>query len=122
MSNTQVAWIEIPVSNLEKGIAFYNAVFGWSASVTTEMGPDPLAVFGSGDDACGGHLYAGKPAAGVGPTVHLTLTDTVEEGAARVTENGGEVMGPIIEIPAGRFQYATDPDGNSIGLFQAVAA
>ena len=35
----------------------------------------------------------------------------------RVTENGGTVVSPVIEIPAGRFAYCLDPDGNSIGLF-----
>ena len=31
--------------------------------------------------------------------------------------NGGEVVSPIITIPAGRFAYCLDPDGNSFGLF-----
>jgi predicted enzyme related to lactoylglutathione lyase len=28
-----------------------------------------------------------------------------------------KVVSPIVEIPAGRFAYCLDPDGNSIGLF-----
>ena len=29
-----------------------------------------------------------------------------------------ELDGAVVDIPAGSFCYATDPDGNSIGLFQ----
>ena len=35
----------------------------------------------------------------------------------RVVENGGKVISDIVTIPAGRFAYCLDPDGNSIGLF-----
>jgi predicted enzyme related to lactoylglutathione lyase len=35
----------------------------------------------------------------------------------RVTGNGGRIVSPVIEIPAGRFTYCLDPDGNSFGLF-----
>jgi predicted enzyme related to lactoylglutathione lyase len=34
---------------------------------------------------------------------------------------GGKVLSPVITIPPGRFAYATDPDGNSIGLFEPVS-
>jgi hypothetical protein len=30
-------------------------------------------------------------------------------------------MGPVIDIPQGRFQYATDLDGNSIALIETQA-
>jgi hypothetical protein len=36
----------------------------------------------------------------------------------RVTENKGQVVSDIISIPAGRFAYCLDQDGNSFGLFQ----
>ena len=38
----------------------------------------------------------------------------------RVKQAGGTVVSPIIQIPPGRFFYATDPDGNSIGLFEVA--
>ena len=67
--------------------------------------------------AVAGHLYPGKPAAhGTGTTIHLAVAD-LEDGLERVKTNGGEVVSPIITIPAGRFAYCVDPDGNSFGLF-----
>jgi predicted enzyme related to lactoylglutathione lyase len=46
------------------------------------------------------------------------LPNTAEDRAARCAAAGGQVMGPVIDIPQGRFQYAADLDGNSIALFE----
>ena len=37
---------------------------------------------------------------------------------SRVRAAGGTVLSEPISIPAGRFAYTRDPDGNSIGLFE----
>ena len=37
---------------------------------------------------------------------------------ARLIEAGGASEGPIVPMEFGRWAYATDPDGNSIGLFE----
>jgi len=117
-----VVWTEIPVTDLKASADFYAKVFGWKMEIT-QMGPNEGVVFnGLTDDdemTVGGHLYPGTPAAGT--TLHLALPDSVEAGAERCTAAGGQVMGPVIEIPQGRFQYAADPDGNSIALFEMKA-
>lgn len=114
-------WAEIPVSDMQKGMAFYSAVFGWDLKVD-ESGPNPVAFLPMDESGIGtaGHLYPGKPAAkGTGPTVHLLVKSTVEDAIKRVNDAGGEAHDMIVEIPNGRFAYGTDPDGNSIGLFQS---
>ena len=115
-----VAWTEIPVSDLAKSVGFYNTVFGYEMEIDNS-GPNPMAVLGSSMNDAGGHLYPGKPAADGGNTIHLALTDSLEAGMERCFEAGGEVVSPAIAIPAGRFAYAKDLDGNSIGLFEATA-
>ncbi len=112
-----VAWTEIPVSDLAKASAFYAEVFDWKMEITP-AGPNDIAVFNGADEGAGGHLYPGDPAKNSGTTVHLTVPDALEAAAARVDKAGGRVLGPIVDIPAGRFQYALDIDGNSIGLFE----
>ena len=115
-----VAWTEIPVADLDAGIAFYSAVTGCALERQT-MGPNETAVFVTDPPMTGGgaHLYPGKPAGdGTGPTAHLTVAGTLEEAMARVGPAGGTVVSPAIEIPDGRFAYITDPDGNSVGLFE----
>ncbi|WP_375279696.1 VOC family protein [Pseudooctadecabacter sp.] len=116
-----VVWTEIPVTNLRAAADFYAEVFGWTMDIV-QMGPNEVAMFNAltddDDNAVAGHLYQGTPAAGSGPTIHIALPGTVEDGAKRCVAAGGQVMGPVIDIPQGRFQYATDPDGNSIALFE----
>ncbi|MBF9061374.1 VOC family protein [Rhodobacterales bacterium HKCCSP123] len=117
-----VAWTEIPVGDLDAGTAFYEAVTGCRLE-RQSMGPNDTAVFVTDPPmgAGGVHLYPGKPApGGVGPTVHLAIADRLEDAIARVVPAGGAVVSPPIAIPAGRFAYITDPDGNSIGLFEAA--
>ena len=117
-----VVWTEIPVTDLKAASAFYGEVFGWNMEIT-QMGPNEVATFNAMTDddpnAVAGHLYPGTPAAG--STIHIALPDTVEAGAERCIKAGGQVMGPVIDIPQGRFQYAADPDGNSIALFETKA-
>ncbi|GAA0784095.1 VOC family protein [Roseibium denhamense] len=113
-------WMEIPVTNLDQAISFYNKVFKTELRLVTDMGPNPFAMFPVKEDASGvaGHLYPGKPAPrGTGPTVHLLCPDTLEETMERFAESGGTIISDPIAIPTGRFAYGEDPDGNSIGLF-----
>ncbi len=112
-------WFEMPVTDLDKAIAFYEAVFLTSLE-KVKMEPNDIAMFPVEEGGRAGHLYPGKPAArGTGATVHLACPDTLEDTMERLTKSGGEVVSDPIAIPAGRFAYCLDPDGNSIGLFHA---
>ncbi|HHZ09014.1 MAG TPA: VOC family protein [Rhizobiales bacterium] len=115
--NTAV-WFEIPVADLGRAKAFYAAVLGCELK-DQDGGPNPIAVFPvAGENAVSGHLYPGKPAAaGTGITIHLAAPAPLEAAMERVAANGGQVVSPIVTIPAGRFVYCLDPDGNSFGLF-----
>ena len=120
-----VVWTEIPVSDLAKGQAFYEAAFGWSMvlqTAETSGSPNDYVDFSDDLSRVGGHLYPGMPASGNGPTIHLAVPGTLEDGIARFTNAGGAVLSPPVEIPPGRFVYATDPDGNCIGLFEPKGA
>lgn len=122
MSNQPVlVWCEIPVSDMKKSCEFYTLVYGYKMEVDTS-GPNPMAILNGETDLPAGNLYPGKPPADGGITVHLALAsgDTVEAASERVTAAGGTVTGPLVEMPFGRWTYATDLDGNSIGLFQAA--
>ncbi len=121
MTTPILVWSELPVINLDRAIEFYNKVFGWSMTIDTS-GPNPMAILGNNMETVGGHLYPGKPAAENGPTVHIAVPDKLEDAADRCWAAGGAVKSDPIEIPPGRFLYATDPDGNSIGLFEPKAA
>lgn len=116
---TFVVWTEIPVKDMAKAMDFYNSVFGWTLTLD-ESGPNPMAVFGGAPGTVGGHLYPGTP--GAGPTIHLLVPDSLAAATDRAKVAGARVLHGPIEIPPGRFTYIEDPDGNSIGLFEAKAA
>lgn len=112
-------WAEIPVTDMDRAIAFYEAVC--QTTLTKDnSGPNPMANFPFGEPgSVSGHLYPGKPAAnGEGPTVHLAVPGKIEAAVERVKAAGGKVISEIITIPPGRFFYAQDLDGNSIGCFE----
>lgn len=114
-------WAEIPVTDMEKSMAFYIAVTD-AALEEDSTGPNPVVMFRPNDPKTGValHLYPGKPAGdGSGPTIHLAIPGTAEEAMARVEKAGGKVVSPVIDIPPGRFFYGLDLDGNSIGLFES---
>ena len=113
-----VVWVEMPVRDLDKAVAFYSSVLGCEMT-PEENAPYPMVNFPSAPTGVAGHVYVGTPAeAGAGATTHFAIPDTVEEAAARCFEAGGSVKGDIVTIPPGRFQCALDPDGNSIGLYE----
>ena len=115
-------WFEIPVTDMAKAKAFYSKVL-MSEFTDQNDGPNPMAIFAyqGDDDAVSGHLYPGKPAAGgSGNTIHLATPGRLEDTMKRVTEAGGTVVSPAIDIPAGRFAYCLDPDGNSFGAFETA--
>ena len=111
-------WFEIPVSDYDRSRAFYGKVLGNTLKDQRD-GPNPTAVFVAKDQsAVAGHVYPGTPVQqpGTGITIHLAVSD-LEAGLERVKASGGSVVSPVITIPAGRFAYCLDPDGNSFGLF-----
>ncbi len=117
-----VVWSEIPVRDLDRSIAFYSTVFQ-SQLKRDDSGPNPMADLANPAGGVAGHLYPGEPAApGTGSTIHLNVPDTLEATAERCWKAGGTVIGEPIPLPVGRFQYAQDPDGNSIGFFERTAA
>lgn len=115
---TIMAWGEIPVTDLAKSMAFYNAVFGYEMEIDNS-GPNPMAVLGNTMNTGGAHLYPGKPASDGGNTIHIAIPDTLDAAMIRCEEAGGQVLSPPIAIPDGQFAYAKDLDGNSIGMFEA---
>ncbi|MEP3280014.1 MAG: VOC family protein [Stappiaceae bacterium] len=111
-------WAEIPVTDLDKAIEFYNAVFDIELKKQDD-GPSTIAMFPTADGmGVAGHLYVGESAkSGNGPTVHFACPGDLQEALNRVKSSGGKVLSDIISIPAGRFGYCLDLDGNSFGVF-----
>lgn len=120
--NHAVCWAEIPVLNLEKGRVFYGAIFKKELEITNPGGGEIVFLPMEKYEEVSGHLYVGKPSTdGTGPTVHLVVPDNLETASARAKDAGATLVGEIVSIQPGRFQYIQDPCGNSIGLFEVAS-
>jgi len=109
---------EIPVSDLDRARSFYARILQSEIKVD-DRGPNPTAIFVAKDQSADvSHLYPETlaPRCTCG-TIHLAVAAPLEEALERVAVNGGEVVSPIVAVPAGRFAYCVDLDGNSFGLF-----
>lgn len=116
-----LVWGELPVTDLKRAITFYETVTQAELTIDTN-GPNPMVIFPVKDSQAGIGLsmYPGQPAArGTGSTLHLSAPGPLEDTMQRVRDAGGEVVSDPIPIPGGRFFYALDLDGNSVGFYQS---
>lgn len=115
-------WFEIPVADLDRAQAFYEALLDASLKRET-MGPETtLAVFPYAQGAgVGGCLFAGahapKPAS-EGSVVYLDAGPSLDATLARVEGAGGRILVPRTELPEGMGAFAqiADSEGNRVGL------
>jgi len=123
MSN-RIVWVDIPVLELERAIAFYSAVLG--SAVTKEGGPG--FVFGllphSGNDV-GGCLYSpdgDNSPSRLGPLIYLNAEGRLAQAVQAVTSHGGEVLQAVHPIgPHGFRAIVLDSEGNRVALHAPTA-
>ncbi len=119
MTHGLFEWVDVAVPDLDAGIAFYSAVFGWDAQPVAE-GPAGYVMFYKD-----GQLAAGMSLLGAGSDAPASWTsyvsvDDVGVIAARAAELGAEVViAPMDVSDAGRMTYLRDPQGASIGFWEA---
>ena len=113
-------WFEIPVTDLERSIRYYEGVF--DASMTRwEADNVPMALFPYDPEGkgVGGAIVVDKrrkPAA-EGSIVYLNASGCLDACIERAAKNGGEVMLPKTDIgDPGFIALIKDPDGNCVGL------
>ena len=113
-------WFEIPVRDIERAQAFYEAIF--DAPMRRErMGAHTLAVFPYDEESVGGCLISGGevPApSNQGTLVYLNAGPSLDAVLARVEAAGGRISQPRVALPGdlGCFAHLTDPEGNRVGL------
>jgi predicted enzyme related to lactoylglutathione lyase len=116
--NGTPCWVDLSSPDTDAARAFYSSFLGWTYS--------------GGEPEYGGYwicLKDGHKAGGLGPQMSADdpsrwttyfAADDVDAVAARVTEAGGQVLAPPMDVgPNGRMAIAADPQGNPFGLWQA---
>ncbi|WP_157725029.1 VOC family protein [Vogesella sp. LIG4] len=117
-----VHWFEIPVTDFERAVAFYQQVFATTLRCRDFMG-ERNAVFTQADGSSQGCLLASprlRPAA-QGCRLYLDGGADVATLLARVPAAGGQVVLEKTALPEGlgHIGQFADPDGNIIGVHSA---
>ena len=110
------SWVDVTAPDIEAGVAFYKALFGWEAADQGEEAGH-YTMFTKG----GKNVAAISPVMGDQPpvwTTYISVAD-VDATVAAVRDNGGMVfMEPMDVMTAGRMAIAADPTGAAFGLWQ----
>ena len=112
-------WFEIPASNFERAVKFYEAVL--QVTLRREKIDGDLGVFPGSETSVNGAVVsqAGYVPAANGAVVYLNTGDDLTPYIERVLVNGGTVITPKTALPPGmgHFAHFGDTEGNRIGLF-----
>lgn len=114
-----ISWVEIPASDFERAVTFYNRVFNLDLKVV-EGKDEKMAFFPGGEGAISyaADFYPSRD----GVLVSLNAGKDLDAVLQRVRENGGEMVKAKTKIEAegmGYFALFTDSEGNKLGLYQA---
>lgn len=115
-----VGWFEIPVTDMARAAAFYEAVFRWPVRVETM--PDgevrgwlPMSETGYGASGTLVKSEGYVPTLG-GTIIYFSQTD-IDGALGRVRTNGGNVIVDKTDIGQyGFYAWFEDTEGNRIGL------
>jgi len=118
MSNTFV-WVDIPVADLDRAIAFYGAVTG--QPVDKIGGPGfTFGLFKHEGNSVGGCLVEtgqGATPSMAGPLVYVDAGGRLDAAIAAVEPNGGKVLKARHSIaPNGFRAIVADSEGNRVAL------
>lgn len=110
-------WVDLSTPDMDRTVAFYGALLGWT--------------YGGGSEEFGGYgsfFLDGKQVAGVMPLMAPGMpavwssyisTDDADKSAALVTESGGQVIAPPMDVgDLGRMAVFADPVGAVFGVWQ----
>jgi hypothetical protein len=124
----KVVHFEIPADDLDRARTFYGSVFGWQIThvpdldytLVNTVAVDEATQMPVEPGAINGGMFrrsTGMPSA---PVLVLDV-DSVDDALKQVEAAGGAVVQPRTEIPGmGAFAYFTDPEGNTLGLFESA--
>lgn len=112
-----ITWFEIPSTNFERAIAFYEAVFKVTL-LRENMECMPMAIFPHTEEQSAGAIvhYDGLKPSADGVCIYLYSAD-FDAAMQRIEANGGKIVMPKTSIdPNGFIALFIDTEGNRVGL------
>jgi uncharacterized protein len=119
------SWNELNTRDPEAAKAFYGEVFGWGFvehEIVRDAGGGTYTEFTVDGNSAGGILdMRGRVPDEVPPhwLVYYSVDDT-DATLEQIKASGGQVMAGPIDIPAGRFGVAIDPDGAAFAVIKGA--
>ena len=114
-----LVWLELPVPDLEKGIAYYARLLRWR--FTQVPGQADYVVTPDGGFRIDTSLVGGSRGERMGKSANYIGTLDLDVTAKRIEAHGGAILRGRSEVPGeGAFVLFQDPDGVRWGLFQAT--
>lgn len=116
-----IAWFDVPVTDLDRAIRFYSAVLG-SAVTKEKSGSIPIGMLPTPDGQKMGCLVSGNQAEPSlsGVMIWFDVDGRLKESVAAAAANGGKILGDIHAI--GEFGFRAevqDSEGNRIALYSS---
>ena len=122
MHSNPVSYFEIPVSDMDRAVAFYEAVFSVSLERTMIDGHE-MALFTFNEDGSGisgalakGDSYVPSPS---GPRIYFSVGN-IDETLNRAVAAGGKVAYPKTSVGSFWVAEFMDSEGNQIALSSAA--
>jgi predicted enzyme related to lactoylglutathione lyase len=117
---SKIMHFEIGADDPKRAIKFYEKVFGWKSQKYEGGNMDYWLVM-AGEKAEPGINGAIQPRTGLPQSVINTImVESIDETINKITENGGKIVVPKMEIPkVGVMVYFQDTEGNIFGAMQA---
>lgn len=112
-----ISWVEIPVTDMDRAIKFYNKIFDLSLEIL-DFGEEKMACFPN-DEGALSQSPGFKPSKD-GVLVSINAGDNLAGILDRIVDASASVIIPETKIEAeGRGCFATfqDCEGNTIGLY-----
>ena len=106
----RIDYVEIPVTDLKKTRAFFEALFGWTFK---EWGDEYLS-FSDGRLDGGFRLATEAPQSGV---LLVFFSEDLERDVERVKELGATMTQEIFSFPGGRRFHFRDPAGTEFAIW-----
>ena len=114
-----IVWVEIPVLDMPRALAFYNALFQLQAEAYDD-GERLSAVLWmiEGNPGLSLTQIAGFTPSQDGPWIYLHSSDPLAELLARAEAGGGKILSPLTSMgAAGSYTAIRDTEGNTIALY-----
>ena len=114
-----INWFDIPATNLERAVSFYESVLGIKLIQENMLGAR-MAIFPAKPGEATGAIMAreGVTPGTTGSTLYLKAGNDLSAALSRVEAAGGKVVFPktFIKEGFGYFAILLDSEGNSVGL------